>query len=130
MMRALRQLDDQASPSLQMENELLGHETRHLRARLAQAERRLRRAREQSDRLPEREAKITSLRERLDRERKLRKAAERTIKRKDKQLARAAATEADLRWLLDRLQRSLAGPFLRRRPGFRALLDKHGGKQE
>ena len=71
MMRALRQLDGEASSSLQMENELLSHETRHLRARLAQAERRLKRAREQADRLPEREAKITSLRERLDDERKL-----------------------------------------------------------
>ena len=39
--------------------------------------------------------------------------------------ARAAQAESDLRWLLQRLDHSLLGVVLRRKRGFRTLLERY-----
>lgn len=112
-MRELRQSRAGDLASLQMENELLAHEVRHLRALLKQAERHadpvVRRAKAQ-----------------VQKEQKLRKKAEVQARRAARQLKRSRDAEDDLRWLLQRLGSSPAGPLLRRRPGFAALYERYG----
>jgi hypothetical protein len=83
--------------SLLMENELLRYEVKHLRARLAAA-----------GTVPE------------------------PVKRKGKgkpkvePVAEPSQAEADLVWLLNRLNSSPLGAVLRRADGFRTLLERYG----
>ncbi|WP_141012883.1 hypothetical protein [Nocardioides sambongensis] len=101
-MEPLIRAEATAVGDLQMENELLRYEVAHLRARLAAAD-------------------------------EARTAAQRTLERlREKQAPSAALDEArtDLMWLLGRLDRSPAGPLLRRYGGFRTLRDKYLGEPD
>jgi hypothetical protein len=83
--------------TLAMENELLRYEVAHLRARLAAAE-------------------------------TVAKSAGDTLASKRGSGADAdRSARDDLVWLLRRLDRSLAGPLLRRRSGFRELRERYLG---
>ena len=123
-MRPLHPMRDRDLPSLQMENDLLGHEVRHLRARIAQFDRELERARSRVRR--EDAKRLAQVRGRLKQERTERIAAERAHKRLQRRLERAERAEEDLRWLVARLDGSVLGPVLRLRPGFRNLTAKYG----
>lgn len=98
-MDELRELARQDLVPLQMENELLSYEVRHLRAQLAAADRRW------SGQLKAREREVARLRKRITR------------------LERA---RGDLVWLVRRLGTSPLGPVLRLRPGFRRLMRQYG----
>jgi hypothetical protein len=116
-------VDSRELATLQMENELLAHEIRHLRARLAQGERAFTKA--AAAKRDRQKDKLTKVRSRLDQEKKLRRATERKNARLLRRLEGARAAQEDLRWLLERLDGSVAGPLLRRRAGFRALTKKY-----
>ena len=127
-MRPLHTLDARDLASLQMENELLAHEVRHLRARLAQSERASEKARAAGRK--ELAEKLKDMRVRFKQEKKLRRASDRENARLKRRLAKARAAEDDLRWLLNRLNDSPLGPFVRRRKGYLALTDKYGQQRE
>lgn len=116
-------LDDVVA--LQMENELLGHEARHLRARLRSFEREgsavsfaelnrkyateLARADRQYERAERVQGKLKEAREEAE--------------SKD---ARIAEVEGDLRWLIHRLNELPGvGAALRRTEGFHTLLERY-----
>ncbi len=99
-MEPLVRVEHNAAVDLQMENELLRYEGLHLRARLAAAE----------DLAANRQAKLERLRS----------------QRPNTGPARDEARD-DLVWLLTRLDRSPAGPLLRRYAGFCTLRDRYLG---
>ena len=102
-MKPLRQssIDDLAS--LQMENELLMHEVRYLRARVTSAERQAAQASRAQQAAPKPESPARPV------------AVEETHRQ----------AEDDLRWLLRRLDESPLGLLLRRKQGFRTLLSRY-----
>ena len=93
-MRPLHRSTPDELVSLQMENDLLTHENRHLRARL----RAWNKVFAETDPAPAPE-----------------------------ELARNAEAYEDLRWVLQRLSARPFGPLLRRRRGFRDLIQRYLG---
>lgn len=121
-MRQWRETRNSDLASLQMENELLSHETSFLRAQLKQAERRAGGA-GQMGRLT---AQLGRCRAQLEKEREKRKALRAELKKARRQLSSSEPALEDLRWLLARLDSSPAAPLLRRKAGFRTLCEKYG----
>jgi hypothetical protein len=105
-MEELRSSTPQDMVSLQMENELLLFEVRHLRAQLASADRRRRAAVEVK-------------------ERDLR-AKDRQLKRAKGRIARLERARGDLVWLVQRLESSPARYLFHRWEGFRRLVRIYG----
>lgn len=105
-MEELRGSTPQDIGTLQMENELLLFEVRHIRAQLASADRRIKAAVAAKDR-------------------ELR-AKDRQLKRAGKRIARLEKAHGDLVWLVQRLDASPARYFLHRWPGFRRLAGIYG----
>lgn len=124
-MRPLHQAEAAELASLQMENELLSHETRHLRAQLKQAEREIRRLKGQ-DAQQDLQTALQQARARAQRQSDLRVRAQQEAKRATRQLRKYKRAHDDLVWLLQRLSSSPAGPLLRRRPGFQAMCQRYG----
>jgi hypothetical protein len=127
--KPLRQssIDDLAS--LQMENELLMHEIRYLRARVTSAERQASHVSRAQRAAPKPEKPAKS-------------AKSERIAEEDRPMPGTAASdpeggaghavemthrqaEEDLRWLLRRLDESPLGLLLRRKQGFRTLLSRY-----
>jgi hypothetical protein len=122
--------------SLQMENELLVHEVRFVRAQLKAQERahasRLgalddsrQKLRDTQAKLLQSRGRVRALREELDEARRLLKAAGRRNKETRGQIERGRQAHADLTWLLQRLDGSVLGIGLRRAAGFRKLCDRY-----
>jgi lipopolysaccharide biosynthesis regulator YciM len=95
--------------ALRMENELLTHEVLHLRARLKDADRDW----QQKMKI----AKTTAKKEKAQTARQIAQLEQRT--------AELQQAKDDIRWLLNRLDKSFFGPVMRHRPGFRNLLARH-----
>lgn len=102
-MNNLRRLAPGDLEALRMENELLTHEVLHLRARLKDA-----------DRDRQKAAKAAAKKGKAEVARQL-----------EQRTAELQQAKNDIRWLLNRLDKSLLGPLVRRRPGFRNLLARH-----
>lgn len=122
-MKPLQQLTGVDLTSQAMENDLLTHEVRFLRARLTAAERKLARL-QRAGRAEARQRTKTRLMEAKARAAR----AEAQLKAQKTEVegeARAAQAESDLRWLLQRLDHSLLGVVLRRKRGFRTLLERY-----
>jgi hypothetical protein len=123
--KPLRQssIDDLAS--LQMENELLMHEIRYLRARVTSAERAVADASSAQGAAPKPANPAPVAAEARP------KPAKAAASKPESGAAPVAVeeahrqTEADLRWLLRRLDESPLGPLLRRKQGFRTLLSRY-----
>lgn len=111
----------EASPSdvsaLRMENDLLMHEVVHLRGRLGAAERRLKGSASGGRATGE----VASLKAQLRKARTANRESSRRAKR-------YREADRDVRMLVKRLNTSPLGPVLRRRAGFKALVEKYGGK--
>lgn len=95
--------------ALRMENELLSYEVLHLRARLKDADRDW----QQKMRVARTAAK------------KEKAKAARQMAQLEKRAAELQQAKDDIRWLLNRLDKSFVGPVMRYRPGFRNLLARH-----
>jgi hypothetical protein len=108
-MEELRGSTPQDMVSLQMENELLLFEVRHVRAQLASADRRRRAAVAVKDR-------------------ELR-ARDRQLKRAERRIARLERARGDLVWLVKRLESSPARYLFHRWRGFRRLVKTYGGPE-
>ena len=91
--------------ALQMENELLTHEVLHLRARLKDVDR--------------------DWQQKLKVEKATAKKTARQIAQLEQHTAELQQAKDDIRWLLNRLDKSLFGPVMRQRPGFRKLMARH-----
>lgn len=105
-MEELRSPTPQDMVSLQMENELLLFEVRHVRAQLASADRRRRAAVEVKDRALS--------------------AKDRQLKRAERRIARLERARGDLVWLVQRLDSSPARYLFHRWEGFRKLVRVYG----
>ena len=111
--------------SLQMENELLVHETRHLRGRLKSAER------EGGGRAhTELNAKYNKELQRADRQFERAERVQAKLKEAKEEVeakeARIADLESDLRWLIHRLNDLPGvGAALRRTDGFKTILARY-----
>jgi chromosome segregation ATPase len=129
-MRAMHQSEKSDLRTLQMENELLTHEVRHLRARLAALQRE-KAAREKAEgQLREERAKLRKFSAARRQERKGRKERkERTRASLEKTREDLEKTRGDLVWLLRRLDGSVLGPVVRRRKGIQLLLNRYGVRQ-
>lgn len=98
--------------ALQMENELLSYEVLHLRARLKDADR------DWQQRI--RAVEMTAKKQKAKDARRIVELER--MNRINEELQQA---KNDIRWLVNRLDKSVLGPVLRHRPGFRALLARH-----
>lgn len=122
-MRPMHQSEEAELRGLQMENELLVHEVRHLRARLAAAERAPEGRRKLEELVRELRGKVRDQSAALSHERKETRRVTAQLKSARAELKR---TREDLVWLLGRLDGSPMGPVLRRRDGIRILLVRYG----
>jgi hypothetical protein len=125
-MKPVHESDVSDVASLRMENDLLIQEVRHLRGRVAAAERALK----------NHDARIQAAVKVAVREANAKTATARANARKARMARREAAERArtyrqadrDMRRLVRRLNTSPLGPLLRRRAGFRTLVDRYGGE--
>lgn len=95
--------------ALRMENELLTHEVLHLRARLKDADRDWQQKMKVAEATAKKEKTKTA----------------RQIAQLEQRTAELQQAKDDIRWLLIRLDKSLFGPVMRHRPGFRNLFARH-----
>jgi hypothetical protein len=106
-----------------MENELLTHEALFLRAQLKQARRR---KETEAGANGDHDGRLTRSQARLAEEREKRKTIGKQLKQNRRKLRKAESALKDVTWLLTRLDRSPAGPLLRRKAGFRTLTERYG----
>lgn len=107
-MEPLERWTERDLPTLAMENELLRHEVAHLRARLAAAERAAEQERTQGRQETQQDQQPSG----------------------GEASAEHAKAGEDLRWLLERLDRTPVGPLLRRRPRVREMRERWLGETE
>ncbi len=136
-MKPAHVLRDSDHSMLQMENQLLIFEVRHLRARLAAAERAAAgpALKKRAEQLTQAHKTIARVRAARDLEVERRQALLKRVRKTERALERARQrneqASGDIRSLLTRLESSPLRPVLRRKRGYRVLVERYlGGPAE